>query len=35
MMATSVTVALFIAWRLGTFRGDDLRPAAEAQPAAP
>jgi putrescine transport system permease protein len=30
-----VAVALFIAWRLGTFRGDDLRPAAEAEPAAP
>ena len=28
-----VAVALFIAWRLGTFRGDDLRPAAEAEPA--
>ena len=30
-----VAVALFIAWRLGAFRGDDLRPAAEAEPAAP
>jgi ABC-type spermidine/putrescine transport system permease subunit II len=30
-----VAVALFIAWRLGTFRGEDLRPAAETEPAAP
>ena len=29
-----VAVALLIAWRLGTFRGDDVRPPAETEPAA-
>jgi len=29
-----VAVALFIAWRLGTFRGDDPRPAPDVEPAA-